>query len=84
MTFGFIMYIYKVKLLGTWIKRREVVYGPRRIRTEKLREHQYKEGYARSFEGEEIVRHQWEQVKLAMVGSARGGEETNACRKSCG
>ena len=29
----------KVRLVGTWIKRREVVDGARRIRSEKLREH---------------------------------------------
>ena len=34
----------KVRLLWTWIKRREVVDGTRRIRSEKLREHQYREG----------------------------------------
>ena len=41
----------KVRLVGAWIKRREVVVEVRRIRSEKLREHQYREGYARSFEG---------------------------------
>ena len=40
-----------VKLIGAWIKRREVVVGARKIRSEKLREHQYREGYARSLEG---------------------------------
>ena len=34
----------KFRLLWTWIKRREVVDGTRRIRREKLREHQYREG----------------------------------------
>ena len=29
----------KVRLVGTWIKRREVVDGFRRTRSEKLREH---------------------------------------------
>ena len=29
------------------IKRREMVNGPKRVRSEKLREHQYMEGYAR-------------------------------------
>ena len=32
----------KVKLVGTWIKRREVVDGARSIRSEKLRVHQYR------------------------------------------
>ena len=38
----------KVSLVGTCIKRRGVVDGARRIGSEKLREHQYREGYARS------------------------------------
>ena len=33
----------KVRLVGAWIKRREVVVGARRIRIKKLREHQYRE-----------------------------------------
>ena len=32
----------KVSLVRTWIKRREVMYGATRIRSEKLREHQYR------------------------------------------
>ena len=39
--------MYYIKLLGVWIKRREVEDGARRIRSEKLREHLYREGYAR-------------------------------------
>ena len=35
--------------------RREVVNGARRIRSGKLREHQYREGYARSLEGKRVV-----------------------------
>ena len=49
------------------IKRREVVVGARRIRSKKLREYQYREGYARSLEGKELewdgdnnVEHMWE------------------------
>ena len=68
----------KVRLVGTWIKRREVVDRARRIRSEKLREHQYREEYARSLEekrveldGENNVKHMWEQVKGSMVQSAR-------------
>ena len=38
------------QLVGTWIRRREVVNGARRIRSEKLREHQYMVGYARCLE----------------------------------
>ena len=44
----------KVRLVGTWIKRRKVVVGARRIRNEKLREHQYGEGYTRSLQGKGI------------------------------
>ena len=68
-----------------------MVVGARRIRSEKLREHQYREGYARSLEGKELewdgddnVKHMREQLKWAMVESARevcssvrvGGGET--------
>ena len=42
----------KVRLVGAWIKRREVVVGASGFRSEKLRE-QYREGYARSLEGKE-------------------------------
>ena len=41
----------KVRLVGAWIKRKEMVVEVRRIRSEKLREHQYREEYARSLEG---------------------------------
>ena len=50
----------------------------RRIISEKLREDLYREGCARSLEGkrvegggDNIVEHMWEQVKQAMVESAR-------------
>ena len=33
----------KVRLVRAWRKRREVVVGARRIRSEKMREHQYRE-----------------------------------------
>ena len=55
----------KVRLIGSWIKSREVVVGLRRIRSEKLREDQYREGYARSLEGKRVegdgnnVKHTW-------------------------
>ena len=68
----------KVKLVGAWIKRREVVVGALRIRSEKLRENQYRERYARSLEGKGVewdvgnnAEHVWKQVKRAMVESAR-------------
>ena len=55
----------KVRLVGTWIKRR-VVNRARRIRSEELRKHQYRE-YARSLEGKRVewdgensVEHIWE------------------------
>ena len=58
--------------------RRKVVVGARRIRNEKLKEHQYREGYARSLEGKELewdgdnnAEHMWEQVKWAVVESVR-------------
>ena len=51
--------------------------GIRKIRSEKLREHQFRGGYARSLEGERVdwdgdnnVKHMWEQVKRAMMESA--------------
>ena len=40
--------------MGGWIKRREVVLGARRIRSEKQREDLYREGYARSLETERV------------------------------
>ena len=44
----------KVRLVGSWIKEKEVVDGARRIINEKLREHQYREGYTRSLEGKKV------------------------------
>ena len=66
-----------------------------RIRSEKLREHQYREGYARSLEGKRVEldgknndEHMLEQVKWAMVegarevcGSVRVGDRT---QRVCG
>ena len=50
----------------------------RRIRSEKLRKRQWRGEYARSLEGNKVdweggsnVEHMWEQVKWAMVESAR-------------
>ena len=45
----------KVRLVGAWIKRRDVVDGARRIRSEKLREHQYRVGYVRFSEGNTVI-----------------------------
>ena len=41
-------------MVGTWTKRGEVVNRARRIRNEKLREHQYIEGYAKCFENKKV------------------------------
>ena len=64
-------------MLETWIKRKEVADGARRIRSDKLRENQYREGYNGPLErkiiewdGEYNVEQMWEQVKWAMVKSA--------------
>ena len=65
----------------------------RRKRSDKLRKHLYREGYARSLEGKRVeweddnVERMWEQVKQAMVESARevcgsvkvGGKEPKEC-----
>ena len=60
--------------------------GPRRIRSEKLREDRYREGYARSLEGKRVEGdgNTVDQVKRAMVervrevcGSARIGENNS-------
>ena len=42
----------KVRLVGALIKKREVIDRARR--SEKLREQQYREGYARSLEGKRV------------------------------
>ena len=54
------------------VKRREILVGAWRIRSEKLRENQYREGYARSLEGKKVeweggnnVEHMWGHVKRA-------------------
>ena len=44
----------KVRSVGAWIKRKEVVDEARRIRSEKLREHQYREGYAPPLDGKKV------------------------------
>ena len=71
------MVLCKVRSVGAWLKRGDVVVGARRIRSEKLRVDRYREGYARSLEGKRVegdgdnVEHMWEQMKRAMVESAR-------------
>ena len=53
----------QVRLLGAWIKRREVVDGARRIRSEKRREHQYREGYAGSLKEKRV---EWNEENNVM------------------
>ena len=48
------MVLCKVRLVGAWIKRREVMVGARRIKSEKLREDRHREGYGRSHEGKRV------------------------------
>ena len=64
------MVLCKVRLVGAWIKRREVVVEARKSRSEKLMEDRCREGYTRSLEGKRVkgdgddnVEHMWEQVK---------------------
>ena len=40
----------KVMLVRTWIKRRDGIVRTMRIRSEEMREHQYREGYVRGNE----------------------------------
>ena len=40
--------LWKVRLVGAWIKRGEVGNGSRRVRSDKLRKRRYREGYAMS------------------------------------
>ena len=64
----------KVRLMGSWINRRKVAGRGRRIGSEKLREHPYRERYARFLDRKRVesnVKHVWEQVKQSMVKSAR-------------
>ena len=35
--------MYKVRFVGAWIKRRKGVVGSRKIKSDKLREHQYRD-----------------------------------------
>ena len=45
------MVLRKDRLVGAWTKRREMVVGAKRTRSEKLKEDQYREGYVRFIEG---------------------------------
>ena len=44
----------KLRLMGAWIKRREVLNGAKRLRSEKLRKPQYREGYAWFLESKRV------------------------------
>ena len=44
----------KARLVRELIKKTEVAAGARKISIEKLKEHQYKEGYVRSLEGKGV------------------------------
>ena len=48
------MILCKVRLVGAFIKRREVAVGSRRVRSEKPREDGYREGYTKSLEGKRV------------------------------
>ena len=52
----------KVRLVSTWIKRRDVVTAARRIRNEEQREPQYMETFAWSFK---IERVEWKEIRNA-------------------
>ena len=58
----------KVRLVRAWIKKREVVVVVRRIKSEKLREHQYREGCGRSLEGKGV---EWDEEN-----NVEGADET--------
>ena len=64
----------KVRLVVAWIKRIEIENEDRSIGSEKLREHQNIEGYARCLESERVewdegrnVEQMWDQRKRAML-----------------
>ena len=44
----------KFRLVGAWIKRREIVNGARRIKSEKLREDQCREGCTRCLKNKSV------------------------------
>ena len=54
----------KVRLVGAWIKRREVVNEERKIRSKKLREHQYMERYTRFLESKRVEWDEGRNVEL--------------------
>ena len=52
------------------MKRREVVIGARRIRSEKLREHQYIEGYVKCLESKRL---EWDEGRNVGTGEMSNG-----------
>ena len=44
----------KVRLVGIWVKRRQLVDRATSIRSDKLSEYQYRKEYARSLEGKRV------------------------------
>ena len=57
-----------VIVVGAWVNRREVVVGARMIRSEKLREHKYREGYAWSLEGKTV---EWDGESMSSICGSR-------------
>ena len=71
----------EVRLVGTWIRSRYVVDEARIIRSEKLRENQYRDLYTRSFEGKRVewdgenkVEHMAESAREMCSSVTVGGE----------
>ena len=54
----------KVWLVGAWIKRSEVVAGAKRIKSEKLRDQEYRERYARSLEEKGV---EWDGDNMSSI-----------------
>ena len=52
--------LYKVRLVGEWIKNRDMVAGARRIKSKRVK-----------WDGDNNVEYMWEEVKWAMVESGR-------------
>ena len=63
--------LWNVRLDRTCIKTREVMDGTRRIRSEKWREQQYREVYAKSLEGKRV---EWnEENNRVLLGTSETG-----------
>ena len=76
-------------MVGTLFKRRGGEWG-KRIRSEKLREHQYREGYARYLDSRRVEWYEWSNIEQVFetsnawqckreercVAQWRGGERT--------